>query len=264
MSKEITLNMQADSKSKSIYTKAEYAVAVTLNTLRKENGMMKTQITEAFQYEGTEFRGSGFFTTDQYKAKAFGTSTFWPTANDGVKVDDWNIKDDIDLVLTDLCYFNNGDGKGCWKLSGKSSTISVKAMNKAMETGNISIEVETYNSKDRTMTRKGWIYTSKAEWYAICLGPKVMMVRKEEIIKLIESEYFPTSNQLTSAAYETNNGRVYDNARNILVPVDRLLPFARVLDLPEWYNTDWNKSARTTAAAKAASVAFWEKHGVKA
>lgn len=255
------------SKGKRIYTKAEYAVAHALTRARNEKGLLQTQVSEEFTQPNTQFKASYFFTTDQYKKFMISKDpkAFWPTASEHNMVDNWNIEDDIDLVLADQVFIPKASDptKGYTVISGKAATVSVKCMSRPLVSGKLNIEVETFNTANPSLKRQGWIYTSKADWYAFCLGHKVMMVLKSDLLKVVASKEWDLTPPLTPAQAAKNAGRVYDNARSILVDVDSIMPFARVLDLPEWYTEAWDNSSSIDDYYKNRAESFWTKYTTK-
>lgn len=256
----ISLNPQAASSRKKMHTQAEYAVMSALNSLRNESGTCGNQTTmptEKFVDKAT-FEGSYFFSTDQMNDHLMGTENFSRLSSVNT-YDEWNIKHDVDLALCD--FYSYGQMKAIRPAQkGVSCFISVKTMNKAVETGKVSIELFSFNNDRPSMKRDGWIKTGCSNYTAICIGTKIVIMSTTELKKLVDDNMsvYPIYT-LRAETVEVNRkqNRTYDNASNIIIPVSELLKLssAKVIDLPEWYATKWN--AKADADLREKNKALW-------
>lgn len=256
----ISLNYQATAKGRKIWAKCELAVAEALSKARHAKGFGNKQTTEG--REGGEFYGSFFHTTDQMGHYAYGSEGFFTTAADVERFDRMNIEQDIDLCLVDIYKHTSENGRVSMKTAASSTSVSVKSMNKAMETGNISLELKTFNHANPKIERTGWVFTSKAEWYAFAVGTKVMMISKAKLLKVMEEGNWTVKDNLTDFARSFNEGRTYDDAQNMLIPVDDLIEHSVIMDLPDWYVTAWKKAGSTSEKSLSLSKTYWGNKGL--
>lgn len=251
-----SINFEQASKRKSLATKAELAVAEALSKARKSKGLSDKQVSA--ERKDAQFNGSYFFTTDQLAHFSFGETGFYTTEAEARRFDAMNIEQDIDLVIADLFTANNRS-----KLShSKAATVSVKAMNKALETNNISIEMKTFNDRNPSIQRKGWVYTSKATHYAFAVGSKVMVLTKTKLLEIMAEGHWEVREHISEFAKSFNEGRTYNDAQNMLIPVSAILEHSTVFELSDWYVQAWKNSSRTSDKQKALNDGFWARYGV--
>lgn len=255
----ISMNYQATAKGRKIWAKAELAVAETLSKARHAKGKSEEQTTEG--REGGVFVASYFHTTDQMGHYSYGSDSFFTTDADVAKIDRMNIEQDIDLCLVDVYKHTTERGGFITKTRKATPSVSVKAMNKAMETGNISLELKTFNHANPKLVRKGWVYTSQADFYAFCIGTKVMVISKAKLLQIMDEGNWTVKDNLTDFARSFNEGRMYDDAQNMLIPVDELTEHSIIMDLPTWYVTAWRKAGSTSEKSNNLSKTYWEKKG---
>lgn len=247
-----SINFEQAANRKSLATKAELAVAQALSVSRKDKGLSETQATA--EREDAKFHGSYFFTTDQLAHFSFGESSFYTTEAEARRFDMMNIEQDIDLVLADLFTANSRSKLKC----SKAVTVSVKMMNKALETNNISLELKTFNDKNPSIQRQGWVYTSKATHYAFAIGSKVMVLSKAKLLEIMNDGHWEVRENISAYAKSFNEDRLYNDAQNMLIPVSAILAHSTVFELPQWYVSSWKKSTRTSDKQKALNENFWK------
>lgn len=252
-----SINYETAAKGKRIWAKAELATAQALSMSRKNAG--KSDVPTTTTRENCEHIGSYFFTTDQLSKFSFGSNGFFTTDADVSVFDQMNIEKDIDLVLSDLVNFQSESGKKIAKMDGLGATISVKSMSKAITTGNISLELKTFNDKNPSISRKGWVFTSKADYYALSIGSKVLLIAKAKLLQVMEDGNWRVSEKLTPFAKSFNEGRTYNDASNMLIPVEDLIEHCHVLDLPEWYVKSWKRAGSTSEQVLAGEERFWQR-----
>lgn len=256
----ISMNYQATAKARPMWAQAELAVAETLSKARHNKGL-GTKQTTTNNHEGAEFVASYFHTTDQLGHYTYGSESFYTTDADVARIDNLNIKQDIDLLLVDQYKHKTERGGYIIKTIQSTPTVSVKSMSKAMETGNISLELKTFNRSQPHKYLKGWIYTSKADWYAFVIGLKVLVITKEKMLQVMEEGHWIVKDKLSDFAFQFNKDRFYNDAENMLLPIDALLEHSMVMDLPEWYTKAWKRSSTTSDKVLNISKTFWEKKG---
>lgn len=263
MTKSIALNPAVAAERKKMHTQAEYAVMSALNALRHETKAdlsQHTTPTEKF-VESATHAGSYFFSTDQMAEHKMGSENF--TRRDRVATyDDWNIKHDIDLALCDM--YTQGKMKSLIAAPNeKNCYISVKKMDKAVETGKVSIELFSFNHDRPNQRRNGWIVDGCSDYTTICIGTKFIIMKTTELKALVENNkhIFTVFDHLRSETVEINRkqNRTYDDASNIIIPIGELLKMnsSKVMDLPEWYATKWK--AKQTKDVREDEVALWER-----
>lgn len=263
MTKSISLNPAVAADRKKMFTQAEYAVMSSLNALRhgsKASECQTTAPTDKFA-ESAVFKGSYFFSTDQMAEHKMGTENFC-RLDRVAAYDDWNIKHDIDLALCDMYGLNNMTST---KVVGGDSAcyISVKKMDKAVETGKVSIELYSFNHDRPSQKRNGWIVDGLSHFTCICVGTKMIVMKTAELKALVENNkhIFTVFDHLRAETVETNRkqNRLYDDAANIIIPIGELMKMnsAKVIDLPDWYKTKWNTKAGKELREQ--EVALWER-----
>ena len=257
------LNPQAAADRKKMFTQAEYAVMSALNSLRQGSGSSQTQYatpTEKFA-ESSKFVGSYFFSTDQMCEYKMGTENFTRMSRVST-YDSWNMEYDIDLALCDM--YSYGSQRALQVVSKTNPCyISVKKMDKAVETGKVSIELFSFNHDRPSQKRDGWIKSGKSTYTTICIGTKMVIMPTASLKALVEDNMnvFTVFSNLREETVEINRkqNRLYNDAANIIIPIGELLKIegAKILDLPEWYTTKWK--AKTTKDVRDQEKALWER-----
>lgn len=253
MAKQITHLHKEMAHGKRLWAKAEYAVATALSASRMAKGLTEVKVEEC-HIEGADHIGSFFYTTDQMGE--FYCTEENPISTNAVvnHFDLDNMQRDIDLWCSSF-YFAGGRRRFC----GKRFPVSVKMQTKALFTGNISLEMSTYNSDTRE-TRQGWFVAGQAQAYAFVIGTKVVVVDKKALQELVEQNQYRTVGRLTNAAFATNKGRHFNDASNILVPVTDVLAIAKTFELPCWFVAAFKASEGTDMMNR--SNSFWTLRGL--
>lgn len=244
MAKATTLNNKNTSKGKRIFTKAEYAVASTLNKLRFEQGssQKKVDVLEGkwAGNEKVEFQGSYFFTTDQMADHYMG-ETWFTRENRMFDFDKDNIQDDVDLILSDLYKCGRMEA-----VKHKGMKISVKQFDRAATSGKVNLEICTYNPETKE-ERAGWATNGNSDFTAMVIGHKMLLVNSRKL-KVLASDPTTPHQLFENLSYErvqenVRQGRYFTDAKNLVVPIEDVIKECDgiVVDMIDWWKPIWSK-----------------------